>query len=186
MAQRSVGQSGFDQKAARGCRPTRSGIRKLGKHCRVGRHPMPTPYPADDSSPTRPLRPLKSCSGNSPCAHLKPGIPRIGHRGATKQTPPAGLPVGLPGGVRRVLRGGSFNNDPHNLRCAYRNDNHPANRNNNIGLRLCCVASHTSSFSLRRGTTGRAGASTERQGRASKTPADHGLRAAARERKWRR
>jgi len=34
------------------------------------------------------------------------------------------------------LRGGSFNNDPRNLRGAYRNDNHPDNRNDNIGFRV--------------------------------------------------
>ncbi|NUM78293.1 SUMF1/EgtB/PvdO family nonheme iron enzyme, partial [candidate division KSB1 bacterium] len=35
----------------------------------------------------------------------------------------------------RVLRGGSWNNNPHNVRCAYRNYNEPTNRNNNIGFR---------------------------------------------------
>jgi len=38
----------------------------------------------------------------------------------------------------RGLRGGSWiNNDPANLSCAYRNHNHPGNRNNNLGFR--CV-----------------------------------------------
>ena len=37
-----------------------------------------------------------------------------------------------------MLRGGSWiNNDPSNLRCCNRNNNHPDNRNNNIGFR--CV-----------------------------------------------
>jgi formylglycine-generating enzyme required for sulfatase activity len=40
----------------------------------------------------------------------------------------------------RVLRGGSFNNNRRNVRCAYRNNNNPDNRNNNIGFRVC--ASH--------------------------------------------
>ena len=40
----------------------------------------------------------------------------------------------------RVLRGGSFNNNQRNVRCAYRNNNNPNNRNNNIGFR--CVVAH--------------------------------------------
>ncbi|NUM79124.1 SUMF1/EgtB/PvdO family nonheme iron enzyme [candidate division KSB1 bacterium] len=35
----------------------------------------------------------------------------------------------------RVLRGGAWNNQPHNVACAYRNNNEPDNRNNNIGFR---------------------------------------------------
>jgi hypothetical protein len=41
------------------------------------------------------------------------------------------LPVGQPGTIRRVLRGGSWNNNQDNARAAYRNNNHPNNRNNN-------------------------------------------------------
>ncbi len=37
---------------------------------------------------------------------------------------------------RRVLRGGSFDNNQQNARCAYRNNNHPNNWNNNIGFRV--------------------------------------------------
>ncbi|MFZ5822103.1 MAG: hypothetical protein ACOYYJ_19605 [Chloroflexota bacterium] len=40
-----------------------------------------------------------------------------------------------------MLRGGSFNNNDRNVRCAYRNNNDPNNRNDNIGFRLC--VSHT-------------------------------------------
>ncbi|MGB0597789.1 MAG: formylglycine-generating enzyme family protein, partial [Rubripirellula sp.] len=36
---------------------------------------------------------------------------------------------------RRVLRGGSFNNQTSNVRSANRNNNQPDNRNNNNGLR---------------------------------------------------
>jgi Sulfatase-modifying factor enzyme 1 len=36
----------------------------------------------------------------------------------------------------RVLRGGSWNNNPQNLRSANRNRNNPTNRNNNRGFRL--------------------------------------------------
>jgi hypothetical protein len=36
----------------------------------------------------------------------------------------------------RVLRGGSWNNNPNNCRASNRNRNNPDNRNNNIGFRL--------------------------------------------------
>ena len=36
-----------------------------------------------------------------------------------------------------MLRGGAFNNNDRNVRCAYRNNNNPNNRNENIGFRLC-------------------------------------------------
>jgi hypothetical protein len=36
----------------------------------------------------------------------------------------------------RVLRGGAFNNNQNNVRCAYRNRNNPNNRNNNNGFRV--------------------------------------------------
>jgi hypothetical protein len=45
-----------------------------------------------------------------------------------------------------VLRGGSWNNNQHNARCAYRNRNNPNNRNDNIGFRV--VVSHNSQWSL--------------------------------------
>jgi hypothetical protein len=41
----------------------------------------------------------------------------------------------------RVLRGGAFNNNQNNARCAYRNNNHPDNQWNNNGFRL--VVSHS-------------------------------------------
>ncbi|MBU6429743.1 MAG: SUMF1/EgtB/PvdO family nonheme iron enzyme [Cyanobacteria bacterium REEB65] len=40
------------------------------------------------------------------------------------------------GGSNRVNRGGSWNNNAGNERAAYRNNNTPTNRNNNIGFRL--------------------------------------------------
>jgi hypothetical protein len=40
----------------------------------------------------------------------------------------------------RVQRGGSFNNNERNARCAYRNDNNINNLNKDIGFRV--VASH--------------------------------------------
>jgi hypothetical protein len=39
-------------------------------------------------------------------------------------------------GGHRVLRGGSWNNNRNNARCAYRNRNNPDNWNNNVGMRL--------------------------------------------------
>jgi hypothetical protein len=39
-------------------------------------------------------------------------------------------------GSNRVKRGGSWNNNGQNLRSAYRNNNNPSNRNNNLGFRL--------------------------------------------------
>ena len=43
-------------------------------------------------------------------------------------------------GTSRVQRGGSWNNDAGNCRAARRNDNAPANRNNDIGFRLALPA----------------------------------------------
>jgi formylglycine-generating enzyme required for sulfatase activity len=39
----------------------------------------------------------------------------------------------------RLLRGGSWFNEPHICRSAYRNSNHPGNRNDNVGFRVCCL-----------------------------------------------
>jgi len=39
-------------------------------------------------------------------------------------------------GSDRVVRGGSWNNDARNVRCAARNAIHPADRNDNVGFRL--------------------------------------------------
>jgi hypothetical protein len=53
--------------------------------------------------------------------------------------------TGLAGNNARVLRGGSFNNNERNARCACRNDNDINNfNNNNNGFRV--VASHFSLF----------------------------------------
>jgi formylglycine-generating enzyme required for sulfatase activity len=40
------------------------------------------------------------------------------------------------GQAQSVVRGGAFNNNERNARCAYRNRNQPDNRNNNIGFRV--------------------------------------------------
>ena len=39
-------------------------------------------------------------------------------------------------GSNRVKRGGSWNNNADNAARAYRDNNNPDNRNNNLGLRL--------------------------------------------------
>ena len=39
----------------------------------------------------------------------------------------------------RVVRGGSWNNEVHNVRCAVRNRNNPYNVNNNQGVRVVCA-----------------------------------------------
>ncbi len=36
----------------------------------------------------------------------------------------------------RVVRGGAFNNNERNVRCAYRNNRNPHNRNQNQGFRV--------------------------------------------------
>ena len=36
------------------------------------------------------------------------------------------------------MRGGSWNNNQDNARAAYRNNNTPDNRNNNLGFRVVC------------------------------------------------
>ncbi|MCW8798180.1 MAG: SUMF1/EgtB/PvdO family nonheme iron enzyme [Prosthecochloris sp.] len=42
-------------------------------------------------------------------------------------------------GSNRVLRGGSWNNNAQNCRSAYRNNDNPGNRSNNVGFRLVFV-----------------------------------------------
>jgi Sulfatase-modifying factor enzyme 1 len=42
----------------------------------------------------------------------------------------------------KVVRGGSWNNNSDNARCAIRNRNHTDNRNNNLGFRVVLRSSH--------------------------------------------
>jgi formylglycine-generating enzyme required for sulfatase activity len=43
-------------------------------------------------------------------------------------------------GLTAIVRGGCWiNDDPENLRCSHRNNNHPGNRNHNIGFRVVLV-----------------------------------------------
>jgi hypothetical protein len=46
-------------------------------------------------------------------------------------------------GINRVMRGGSWNNNPQNCRASNRNNNGPENSNNNIGFRLARSSSST-------------------------------------------
>lgn len=39
-------------------------------------------------------------------------------------------------GPAETLRGGAWNNNDNNVRCANRNNNNPDNRNNHVGFRL--------------------------------------------------
>lgn len=51
----------------------------------------------------------------------------------------------------RVVRGGSCFNDTRNARCAYRNRNEPANRNDNIGFRVAVLTFFQQAGTARRG-----------------------------------
>jgi hypothetical protein len=51
---------------------------------------------------------------------------------------------------RRVLRGGSWNNNGRNCRAANRNSNEPGNRNNNIGFRVLLFAGASTPRAKRR------------------------------------
>lgn len=58
---------------------------------------------------------------------------------------------------RRVIRGGSWNNKPRNVRSANRNRNNTDNRNNNVGFRLAqsaCVAQCRARSRFVQGQTG--------------------------------
>ena len=50
------------------------------------------------------------------------------------------LLAGLAENDARVLRGGAFNNNERNVRCAYRNRNNPNNEWNNSGFRVVVVS----------------------------------------------
>ena len=59
-------------------------------------------------------------------------------------------PEGPSGGSNRVIRGGSWNNKPRNVRSANRNRNNPDNRNNNLGFRLLSTGGRLNPAPLRR------------------------------------
>ena len=69
------------------------------------------------------------------------GVRWYGFRGILRSTLTVGKNLraggeGADSGSNRVKRGGSWNNTASNCRSAYRNNNDPSNRNNNIGFRL--------------------------------------------------
>jgi len=94
--------------------------------------------------------------------------------------------VGFPVTNRRVVRGGSWNNNQVDARAAYRNFNIPAERNNSLGLRLVCSSHILSPLQRRRLST-----CCERCHRPARQAlpvlaADHGLRPEAKGYRWRR
>jgi hypothetical protein len=56
---------------------------------------------------------------------------------------------GTSGQGSQGLRGGSWNNNENNARVSIRNNNHPDNRNNNIGFRVVVFHSFALHTSLR-------------------------------------
>ena len=76
-----------------------------------------------------------------------------------------------------MVRGGSWNNNRENARCAYRNNNHPGNRNNNLGFRVLCVSHIEQSFAS---AARYSGAGEAPQG-APETSCDHGCAAEAKD-----
>ncbi len=97
--------------------------------------------------------PLFSNSGLGSSDLCHSGYPDSG--GGAGETSPAKLraaprfailrPAGWRHPVRRsgeVVRGGSWNNHRDNARCAYRNRNHPGNRNDKLGFRVVLRSSH--------------------------------------------
>ena len=72
-----------------------------------------------------------------------------------------------------MLRGGSWNNNTNNLRCARRNNNNPVNENNNIGFRSARgILRGASSTEAHQGGTGGVNGPAWRPDR---KPTGHGL-----------
>ncbi|MBL8666325.1 MAG: hypothetical protein JNM48_02550 [Rhodospirillales bacterium] len=87
-----------------------------------------------------------------------------------------------------MVRGGSWNNNRENARASYRNRNHPNNRNNNLGFRVVCSSHVSSASSSARCHSALLRACRARSAGIGSLPglfADHGLRALAREERWR-
>lgn len=82
--------------------------------------------------------------------------------GLRKKILPRLVRCGKGGGphMARVLRGGSWNNETSNLRCAQRNNNNPTNRNSNNGFR--CAKTLPAGASVAAATGGERSTSTAR------------------------
>ena len=73
--------------------------------------------------------------------------------------------MGFPVTDRRVVRGGTWNDTALNARAAYRNRNHPGNRNNNLGVRVVVGPPHIFASLLWRSASGMPGGCGERSHR---------------------
>ncbi|MSP01424.1 MAG: hypothetical protein EXR07_10315 [Acetobacteraceae bacterium] len=88
-----------------------------------------------------------------PRPHSARGIPILAAGGIAPPSGCGGIGRGVtfrPGigrnnAARRVVRGGSWNNEARNARAACRNQNDPANRNNDVGFR-CARSSRVDGF----------------------------------------
>jgi hypothetical protein len=89
---------------------------------------------------TRWSGPLYSCARPAPTSEgVRGSLPPLREARWRTLRPPECLPVRQSG---NVVRGGGWNNHRSAARCAYRNRNHPDNRNNNLGFRVVLCCSH--------------------------------------------
>ena len=71
---------------------------------------------------------------------MAPQAPRIIFSFRSTHSPSAAHLSCNGGRVAQLLRGGSWINNPHNARAAFRNSNHPDNVNTNVGVRPGCFS----------------------------------------------
>ena len=74
------------------------------------------------------------------CSGMAPQAPRIIFSSRSTHSPSAAHLSCNGGRVAQLLRGGSWINNPHNARAAFRNSNHPDNVNTNVGVRPGCFS----------------------------------------------
>jgi hypothetical protein len=147
-----------------------SGLSRSRLSMAVERRTGATPKPGPPARHARSLARRDDRSQNRATAHDIVDRSRRARRHVASA--PRGLPWRLvrpsarppeeacPVPCRRVLRGGSWNNNPRNLRSAKRNRNNADNRNNNIGFRVASTPSCRS-----RRVDGRDGRAEVRPGR---------------------